>query len=101
MISKLRLEAEAPTLAEVVEDIEKAAKIAKPSSDLFIHDEHYERTDGPMFRGRRVYARGPKPSSRAPMMTSSISGTGTSSGLGWVQISDRGNQASAVPAKEK
>lgn len=65
MISKLRLEAEGTTLQEVLNDIEAATKAAKLPKELQVHDEHYERVAEGLFRGRRVFGRGPKPNGSA------------------------------------
>lgn len=61
MISKLRLEAEGTSLAEVLKDIEDATKAAKLPKELQVHDEHYERVHATLFKGRRVFGQGPGP----------------------------------------
>ena len=83
MVTYVRVEAEASTIAEATADLdaaEAALRKAAKNADLHLHDEHYERVSKDIVKGRRVFRRGEgflaKSSSPVGPFVASASGTG-------------------------
>ena len=61
MVTYVRVEAEASTIAEATADLdaaEAALRKAAKNADLHLHDEHYERVTKDIVKARRVFRRG-------------------------------------------
>ena len=79
MITLVRLEADAKTLADLISDLDAAQKSLKLPKDYHVHDEHYERVHDTCFKGRRVFKPGVKGATTQPpyvLTSGSASATG-------------------------
>ena len=86
MVTYLRVEAEASTIAEVTADLdaaEAALRKAAKNADLHLHDEHYERVTKDIVKARRVFRRGEGFTAKS-LPQSSVPFIGTTSGTSGV-----------------